>query len=88
MSGDSILRRIERLTEIYTPTQKCPTCFDWPNRICEIDEVSGRVMTENMPPDGCPACGRPVRSTIRIVAPDDDDDRESGIARYGTPGAL
>jgi len=72
MSGDTILRRLERLQAIYTPAQKCQTCFDWPTRICEVDEVTGSVMAENMSLDGCPACGRPVRSTIRIVAPDDD----------------
>ncbi len=70
MSGDSILRRIERLAEIYTPAQKCQTCFDWPIRLCQIDEVTGLEVTENMPVDGCPACGRPVRSTIRIVGLD------------------
>ncbi len=70
MSGDSILRRIERLTEIYTPAQKCPACFDWPTRICEVDEATGLEASENMPVDGCPACGRPVRSTIRIVGLD------------------
>ncbi len=71
MSGDgSLLRRLDRLQAIYTAPQKCQTCFDWPIRLCQIDEVTGLEVTENMPVDGCPACGRPVRSTIRIVGLD------------------
>ena len=70
MSGDTLLRRIDRLQAIYAAPKKCQTCFDWPIRLCQIDDVTGRVMTENMSLDGCPKCGRPVRSTIRIVGVD------------------
>ena len=63
MSGETILRRIERLQAIYAPPQKCGTCFDHPVRIRSEVEETGEVISDNYPDDQCPACGRPVWST-------------------------
>lgn len=61
------LRRLARL-EASMPRPHCPTCANFPTRIVTIDETADTVLSETMPPDGCPMCGRPVWREVRIVA--------------------
>ena len=53
--------------EARTRPGKCPTCFNHPTRIVTIDDDTGEETGANMPADGCPACGRPIRRQRQIV---------------------
>jgi hypothetical protein len=60
------LVRVERL-ESRLLTRKCPTCYGHPTRIVTIDADTGEETGSNLPADGCPACGRPIRRELQIV---------------------
>ncbi len=91
MSGDSILRRIERLAEIYTPAQKCGSCYGHAYALVFVPDGVDESASE-WNPTHCRECGIPLRTVRRILGISEEEmygpDRESGVARYGTPGAL
>ena len=72
--GTSTLARLDRLEVAFGGGGKCITCYNHPVRIAYLDEDSDEVFSENMPVDGCPACGRPVVSELHIVGVDPNAD--------------
>jgi hypothetical protein len=63
----NIPQRLERLEVTYRALTLCRRCYGHPVRLTGHDERTGALITESMPADGCPACGRPVRHTRPYV---------------------
>lgn len=59
-------RRLNTLTKWMQP--KCRRCYGTPIRVITVDDNTGDILTENLPPTGCPECGKPILRELRIVA--------------------
>lgn len=62
-------RRLARLEARLNGRRVCETCYGHPVRLVSLHD-GGSLISDTMPDDQCPACGRPVRSQIRIVGVD------------------
>jgi hypothetical protein len=63
----NIWRRLVVLEARNHARDMCRRCFNYPVRMTSHAEATGALISETLPPDGCPDCGRPIKHTRPYV---------------------